>query len=305
MPVLLKECIEGLNIKADGVYVDCTLGRGGHAEQIARRLTSGLLVGLDRDGEAISEAGERLAAYGERVTLRRADFRTIGEVLDGLGIGQVDGVLMDLGVSSPQLDEPDRGFSYKMDGALDMRMDRTSPITARDIVNSWSYDELKRIFWDYGEERNAGRIAAAIVRKRENGPIETTAELAELIARAQPAASRRERQHPAKRCFQAIRIAVNDELGALEDALPTAMDRLREGGRLAVISFHSLEDRIVKRAIKSRENGCICPPEFPRCVCGFEQTMKSVTKKPIVPSEEEQRDNPRARSAKLRLAERV
>ncbi len=304
-PVLLRECIDGLNIRPDGFYVDGTLGRGGHSEKIAERLTTGTLLAIDRDETALREAEERLKRFGTRVRLRKADFRDLGRVLDSEGVEAADGMLFDLGVSSPQLDEGERGFSYKTDAPLDMRMDRDAPLTAYEVVNGWSYEELKRILYEYGEERNAPKIAAAIVRRREKEPIRTTLELAELIRSAQPAASLREKQHPAKRSFQAIRIAVNDELGALREMLPVAMERLRPGGRLCVISFHSLEDRIVKNAIRARENGCTCPPEFPVCVCGFQRTMRTVTKKPIVPQETEMEQNPRARSAKLRIAERV
>ncbi len=305
IPVLLHECVEGLRIKPGGTYVDGTLGRGGHSAAIAGRLTTGLLIGIDRDTAAIREAGERLRPQGSRVRLVHGNFRDLGGILDGLGIDRVDGMLFDLGVSSPQLDDAERGFSYMADAPLDMRMDRTASLTAFDVVNGWDEAELRRIFFEYGEERYSPKIAAAIVRAREKREIKTTLELVEVIKSAMPAAALREKQHPAKRCFQAIRIAVNDELGALREMLDTAMDRLKPGGRIAVISFHSLEDRIVKSAIRSRENGCTCPPEFPVCVCGFKQTMKSVTRKPITPSEEELERNPRSRSAKLRIAERI
>ncbi len=305
IPVLLRECVEGLQIRPEGTYVDGTLGRGGHSEAIAERLTTGRLIGIDCDTAAIREAGERLRPQGRKVTLVHGNFRRLGGILDELGIDRADGMLFDLGVSSPQLDDAERGFSYMTDAPLDMRMDRTASLTAFDVVNGWDEAELRRIFFEYGEERYSQRIAAAIVRKREVRPIETTLELVDVIRSAMPAAGLREKQHPAKRCFQAIRIAVNDELGALRDMLDTAMDRLKPGGRLAVISFHSLEDRIVKSAIRARENGCTCPPEFPVCVCGFVQTVKSVTKKPVTPSEEELERNPRARSAKLRIAQRL
>ncbi len=305
VPVLLTECVEGLQIRPEGTYVDGTLGRGGHSEAIAERLTTGLLVGIDRDTAAIEEAGERLRPLGRRVKLVHGNFRDIGAILDGLGIDRADGMLFDLGVSSPQLDDADRGFSYMSDAPLDMRMDRTAPLTAFDVINGWSESELRRIFFEYGEERFSSRIAAAIVRRRSEREIGTTLELVDIIKSAMPAAALREKQHPAKRCFQALRIAVNDELGALRDMLDTAMDRLKPGGRIAVISFHSLEDRIVKTAIRARENGCTCPPEFPVCVCGFRQTMRSVTRKPVTPTEGELASNPRSRSAKLRIAERV
>ena len=305
IPVLLNECVEGLRIEPTGTYVDGTLGRGGHSQAIAERLTTGRLIGIDRDAAAIEEAGERLRPLGQRVTLVHGNFRDLGGILDGLGIDRADGMLFDLGVSSPQLDDARRGFSYMADAPLDMRMDRSSPLTAYDVVNGWEESELRRIFFEYGEERYSSGIASAIVRTRAKKPIGTTLELVDVIKSAMPAAALREKQHPAKRCFQAIRIAVNDELGALRDMLDTAMDRLRPGGRIAVISFHSLEDRIVKNAIRSRENGCTCPPEFPVCVCGFKQTVKSVTRKPIVPTPDEMNENPRARSAKLRIAERI
>jgi len=303
--VLLDACIEGLAVRPDGIYVDCTLGRGGHSERIAEALDTGRLVSIDRDAEAIRETGERLGRYGDRVTLVHADFRDLTRVLGQLGIAGVDGVLFDLGVSSPQLDDAARGFSYMADAPLDMRMDRDAALTAYDIVNGWDEARLREIFFQYGEERYAARISSAIASRRRKAPINSTLELVEVIRSAMPAAALREKQHPAKRVFQAIRIAVNDELGALSEALEAAMDALVPGGRLAVISFHSLEDRIVKNAIRARENGCTCPPEFPVCVCGFVRTMRSVTRKPILPTEEEVARNPRARSAKLRIAEKI
>ena len=303
-PVLLAECLAGLNIRPDGIYVDGTVGGGGHSAKIAERLTTGRLIGIDRDEEALRAAGERLAPFGDRVTLVRSNYDRIGEILDGLGIGLADGMLFDLGVSSPQLDDPERGFSYMADAPLDMRMDRTAALTARQVVNEWPEGELKRILGVYGEERYAGRIAAAIVRSRKEAPIETTLHLAEIIRAAMPAAARREKQHPAKRSFQAVRIAVNDELGGVERMLEAAPDRLKPGGRLCVISFHSLEDRLVKQAIRRREDGCTCPRDFPVCVCGFRQTLRTVGGV-ITASAEELERNPRARSAKLRVAERV
>ncbi len=305
VPVLLNECIEGLRLRPDGTYVDGTLGRGGHSEAICRRLTTGRLIGIDRDEAAIVEAGERLRPWSGRVTLVRDNFRRLGGILDDLGIEKVDGMLFDLGVSSPQLDDASRGFSYMADAPLDMRMDKSDGLTAYEVVNTWDEAELRRIFFEYGEERYSGRIASAIERRRRSSPIATTLEFVEVIKSAMPPAALREKQHPAKRCFQAIRIAVNDELGALREMLDTALDRLATGGRLCVISFHSLEDRIVKSAIRARENGCTCPPEFPVCVCGFKKTVMSVTKKPVTPGEEELSSNPRARSAKLRIAERL
>ena len=305
VPVLLHECVEGLKIDPTGIYVDGTLGRGGHSEAVAERLTTGLLLGIDRDETAIAQAGERLRPFGRRVRLVHGNFRDIGAILDGQGIDRADGMLFDLGVSSPQLDDAARGFSYMTDAPLDMRMDRTAALSAFDVVNCWDEAELRRIFFEYGEERYSARIAAAIVKSRAQREIGTTLELVEVIKAAMPAAALREKQHPAKRCFQAIRIAVNDELGALREMLDTAMDRLKPGGRIAVISLHSLEDRIVKTAIRARENGCTCPPGLPVCVCGFRQTMRSVTRKPITPSQRELEENPRSRSAKLRIAERI
>ena len=305
IPVLLKECIDGLNIKPEGTYVDGTLGRAGHSKEIVKRLTTGKLIAIDRDMKAIEEARENLKEYKDKIIYVHSNFSRIGEILDDLSIDKVDGMLFDLGVSSPQLDDASRGFSYMSDGPLDMRMDESSPLTACDIVNGWSEGELKRILFDYGEERYAPRIARAIVKKREEKKIETTLELVEIIKSALPAQALREKQHPAKRTFQAIRIAVNEELTSISKLLDTAMDRLNEGGRIAVISFHSLEDRIVKSAIASKEKGCTCPPEFPVCTCGFVQTMRSVNRKPILPTKEELERNPRSRSAKLRIAERI
>lgn len=305
VPVLLKECLDGLNIKQDGIYVDGTLGRAGHSIEIVKRLEKGRLIGIDKDMAAIEEAGRNLAAFGERVTLVRGDFREIGNILDGLGIEKADGMLFDLGVSSPQLDDAGRGFSYTSDAPLDMRMNRNAALSAFDIVNEWTERELKRIFYEYGEERYAPRIAAEIIKKRGIKRIESTLELAEIIRGAMPPKALREKQHPAKRTFQAIRIAVNDELGAIKDMLHIAPDRLNIKGRLCVISFHSLEDRLVKNAFVLRENGCKCPKDFPVCICGFVPTMKTITKKPIAPGKDETERNPRSRSARLRIAERV
>ncbi len=303
--VLLTESIEALNIRPDGIYVDGTLGGGGHSEQIAKRLTTGRLICIDRDERAIARASKRLEPLMERITIVHGNFRELGSILDRLNIEKTDGMLFDLGVSSPQLDETERGFSYMADAPLDMRMDETESLTAHEVVNTWAEERLKRILYDFGEERYAPRIAGAIVRRREEKPIETTLELADIIRGAMPPAALREKQHPAKRSFQAIRIAVNDELEAVSDMLSVAADRLAPGGRLAVISSHSLEDRLVKDAIASREKGCTCPRDFPVCTCGFKQTLRSVYRKPITASEEELNDNPRARSAKLRVAERV
>ena len=304
-PVLLDECLTGLQIRPDGIYLDGTLGRAGHSLEIVRRLTTGRLIGVDRDQAAIDAAKERLAGYMDRVTLVHSNFDRLHEILQELELPGVDGMLFDLGVSSPQLDDARRGFSYMHDAPLDMRMDRTAPLTARDVVNGWSYEELHRILFDYGEERYAPAIASAICRRREEREIESTLELAELIRSAMPAKALREKQHPAKRSFQAIRIAVNSELDALPPMLQAAADALNPGGRLAVISFHSLEDRIIKRTLQELATGCTCPPEFPVCVCGKKPKMKLITRKPVVAGPAELTYNPRARSAKLRVAEKL
>ncbi len=304
-PVLLEECLQALDIKPAGTYLDGTLGRAGHALELLRRLPAGRFVGIDRDLAAIEAARERLAAYAGRVTLLHGNFRDLGDLLREAGISRVDGMLFDLGVSSPQLDEPRRGFSYMHDAPLDMRMDETEALDAFQVVNTWSGDELRRILYEYGEERYAPRIAQAIVRRRQESPIRTTGELAEVIRSAMPAAALREKQHPAKRSFQAIRIAVNGELEALPPMLEAAVENLAPGGRLAVITFHSLEDRIVKQAMRTLATGCTCPPEFPVCVCGKKPKLRLVTRKPIVSGREELEGNPRARSAKLRVAERT
>ena len=302
--VLLDECIEGLAIRTEGIYVDGTLGRAGHSREIAKRLTTGRLVCIDRDMAAIEAAKERLAPWMDRVTLVHGNFADLGELLDRAGVDRADGMLFDLGVSSPQLDDAARGFSYMQDAPLDMRMDTSAALTAGTVVNTWSYEELRRILFEFGEERYAPAIAKAICRVREERPIATTLELVEVIKEAMPAAALREKQHPAKRSFQAIRIAVNGELDALPPMLEAAVDKLSPGGRLAVITFHSLEDRIVKRAMQDMARGCTCPPEFPVCVCGKKPKLKLLNRKPIVSGEAELADNPRARSAKLRLAEK-
>ena len=303
--VLLQECIDGLNIRPDGIYVDGTLGGAGHSSQIAARLTTGRLIGIDRDPVALKAAGERLAPFGDRVTLVHSNFCEIATVLRDLGISGVDGILMDLGVSSPQLDDAARGFSYMADAPLDMRMNGDDHLTAKDVVNTWSYEELRRILYDYGEERYAPQIASAICRRRESAPIETTMELVDIIRSAMPPAALREKQHPAKRSFQAIRIAVNDELGAVEKVMVDAIPCLNPGGRLAVITFHSLEDRIVKNGMANAAKGCTCPPNFPVCVCGNKPKVKLISRKPIVASNEELEQNPRSRSAKLRVCEKL
>lgn len=303
--VLLQECIDNLNIHPDGIYVDGTLGLGGHSYEIASRLTTGRLIGIDRDETAIERAGRRLQPFADRITLVHGNFSDAADILDSLNIDAVDGMLFDLGVSSPQLDEAQRGFSYRAEAPLDMRMDASEGLTAYEVVNTWDEGRLNRILWDYGEERYARRITAAILAARAEKPIASTLELVDIIKSAMPAAALREKQHPAKRSFQAIRIAVNDELGAIASMMETAPDKLKVRGRLCVISFHSLEDRIVKSGIAARENGCTCPREAPICTCGFVKTLRSVSRKPILPSEEEIENNPRSRSAKLRVAERV
>lgn len=303
--VLLEECIEALSIKPNGIYVDGTLGGAGHSSRIAAELTTGRLIGIDRDPVALEAAGERLKPFADRVRLVHSNFDEMDTVLKDLGISGVDGILMDLGVSSPQLDDGKRGFSYMADAPLDMRMNSEDTLDARQIVNGWSYEELKRILYDYGEERYAPRIAAAICKRREEAPIETTLELVDIIRGAMPAAALREKQHPAKRSFQAIRIAVNDELGSVERVMKRAVPCLNPGGRLAVITFHSLEDRIVKNAMAEAAKGCICPREFPVCVCGRKPQVKIITRKPITSTEAELAANPRARSAKLRVCEKL
>ena len=303
--VLLVECLEGLDIKPDGIYVDGTLGGAGHSSEIVKRLTTGRHIGIDRDPVALKAAGERLAPYGDKVTLVHSNFCEIKQVLEDLGIDGVDGILLDLGVSSPQLDDGSRGFSYMVDAPLDMRMNGEDLLSAYDVVNTWSQEELKRILFDYGEERYAPRIAAAICNRREEKPIETTLELVDFIRGAMPAAALREKLHPAKRSFQAIRIAVNDELGSVEKVMRDAIPCLNKGGRLAVITFHSLEDRIVKNAMAAAAKGCTCPPNFPVCVCGKKPQVKIITRKPVVSGEEELERNPRARSAKLRVCEKL
>lgn len=304
-PVLLDECIEALNIRPDGIYLDGTLGRAGHSSEIAKRLTTGRLLCVDRDWEALDAARTRLAPWMDRVELVHSNFDRVDEILDGLSLSGVDGMLFDLGVSSPQLDDGSRGFSYMTDAPLDMRMDWEEGVTAADIVNGWPREELRRIISQYGEERYAAPIAGAIVRRREDKPIETTMELVEVIKSAMPPKALREKQHPAKRTFQAIRIAVNDELASVERMIRRAVPRLNRGGRLAVITFHSLEDRIVKTGLAGFARGCTCPPDFPVCVCGKTPDIKLVHKKPILPTQREIEENPRARSAKLRLAEKL
>ena len=300
-PVLLDKCIEVLSIHPEGTYVDGTLGRAGPSREIAKRLTTGRLICIDRDLAAIEAAERKLAPWRERVRLVHSNFAELENVL--ADVEGVDGMLFDLGVSSPQLDDPERGFSYMHDAPLDMRMDQTAPLTAREVVNAWSQEELRRILYDFGEERCAPAIARAIVKRRADRPIETTGELVEIIKSAMPPAALREKQHPAKRSFQAVRIAVNGELDALPPMLRAAVDKLRPGGRLAVITFHSLEDRIVKRTLRELAQGCTCPPGFPVCVCGKKPVVR--LGKPLTPTAAEVEENPRARSARLRTAEKL
>lgn len=303
--VLLEECLDGLNIRPEGIYVDGTLGGAGHSSRIAQRLTTGRLIGIDRDPVALEAASRRLAPYADRVRLVHANFCELDRVLEELGIAGVDGILLDLGVSSPQLDEARRGFSYMNDAPLDMRMNEQDSLSAWDVVNTWPREELKRILYDYGEERYAPQIAAAIARRREEAPIASTLELVDVIRSAMPPQALREKQHPAKRSFQAIRIAVNDELGAVERVMERAIPKLNPGGRLCIITFHSLEDRIVKNAMAGAAKGCTCPPSFPVCVCGNKPKVKLISRKPIVSGEAELERNPRARSAKLRICEKL
>ena len=303
--VLLDECIDALSIRPDGIYLDGTLGGAGHSLEICRRLTTGRLIGVDRDEVALRAAAERLKPFADRVTTVHSNFCEINTILDGLGLDGVDGMLFDLGVSSPQLDDASRGFSYMADAPLDMRMDRGEALTASTVVNEWPQEELRRILYEYGEERYAPQIAAAIVHRRQQRPIETTLELVDVIRSAMPPQALREKQHPAKRSFQAIRIAVNDELASVSRLMHDAIDRLNPGGRLAVITFHSLEDRIVKNAMQAAAKGCTCPPEFPVCICGKKPKVRVLTRKPIVSGAQELAENPRARSAKLRVAEKL
>ena len=303
--VLLDEAVEALAIRPDGVYLDGTLGGAGHSLAIAQRLTTGRLIGVDRDTRALEAAAERLSPYMDRVSLVHANFRELDRILGSLGIDRADGMLFDLGVSSPQLDDGSRGFSYMTDAPLDMRMNTGDALTAKTIVNEWPREELRRILYEFGEERYAPQIAAAIERARAKRPIETTLELVDVIRGALPPQALREKQHPAKRSFQAIRIAVNDELASISDMMRAAIPALAPGGRLAVITFHSLEDRIVKNAMQAAAKGCTCPPEFPVCVCGKTPQIRILTRKPILPGPQELEENPRARSAKLRVAQKL
>lgn len=303
--VLLYETVDSLNIKPDGIYVDGTLGGGGHAYEVLKRLgPKGRLIGIDQDADAIQAASGRLKEYGEKVTIVRSNYRNIKEVLSSLGIEKVDGIYLDLGVSSYQLDTAERGFTYRENAPLDMRMDQRNEKTAADIVNEYSEMELYRIIRDYGEDRFAKNIAKHIVRARQEKEIETTGELTEIIRAAIPAKVRATGGHPSKRTFQAIRIELNQELRVLEDSIDTMIDRLAPGGRLSIITFHSLEDRIVKNRFRTNENPCVCPPDFPVCVCGRKSKGKVVTRKAVLPAEEEISENPRAKSAKLRVFEK-
>lgn len=303
--VLLKETVDNLNIKPDGVYVDCTLGGAGHSAYLLSQLSeSGHLFAFDQDSKALAHAKERLSDYAGQVTFIKSNFRYIKEALLEVGVTEVDGILYDLGVSSPQLDKRERGFSYHQDAPLDMRMDQDAPLTARDVVNDWPYEDLVRIFFRYGEEKFSKQVAREIERRREVAPIETTGELVDCIKAAIPAPARRKGGHPAKRVFQAIRIAVNDELGAVEDSLRDAMELLKPGGRISVITFHSLEDRITKQIFTEQAKGPELPPGLPIIPDEYKPKMKLVTRKPILPSEKELAENNRARSAKLRVVER-
>lgn len=303
--VLLNETIEGLNIKPDGIYVDGTLGGGGHAYEVLKRLSpKGRLIGIDQDGEALRAADQRLKEFGEQVTLARDNYCEIDRVLESLGIEKVDGILLDIGVSSYQLDNLERGFSYKSDAPLDMRMDTRQSLTAADVVNSYSENELFTIIKDYGEERFARNIAKKIVQSREDKPLETTQELSEIIQSAIPMKAKAKGGHPAKKTFQAIRIEVNRELAVLKESIDKMIERLNPGGRICIITFHSLEDRIVKTIFRKNENPCTCPPDFPVCVCGKKSKGKVITRKPILPGKEEMEENPRSKSAKLRIFER-
>ncbi|MBR2613417.1 MAG: 16S rRNA (cytosine(1402)-N(4))-methyltransferase RsmH [Clostridia bacterium] len=304
--VLLDECIESLDIKPDGIYVDGTAGGGGHSLEIVKRLTDGgRLIAIDRDDAAIAAATARLSDYLDRVTFVRNNFSSAAEVCRELGIEKIDGILLDLGVSSYQLDTAERGFTHNTDAPLDMRMDRRGELDAYTVVNTYSAEELKRVIWEYGEERFAPKIAQAIVRRREIKPIESTGELVDIIKSAIPAAAREGGHHPAKRTFQAIRIEVNGELDAIEPAIRRAKDITAKGGRIVIITFHSLEDRIVKQTFADMASGCTCPRSLPICVCGKKPEVKVLTKKPILPSERELEENPRSRSAKLRVCEKL
>lgn len=302
--VLLQESLDGLKIRGDGIYVDGTIGMGGHSEHIAKQLTTGRLIGIDQDSYALKQSEERLKPYSDRVTLLHGNFTDIASLVRRTGVDKVDGILLDIGVSSPQIDTAERGFSYIQDGPLDMRMDTTKEFSAIEIINQYDEKDLEEIFWKYGEERWGRRIAQRIVREREQRPIETTHDLVRVIEAAYPSRNQKD-GHPAKRVFQALRIVVNEELDVLQHALEQSMDLLNPGGRLCVITFHSLEDRIVKQFMADQNRDCICPPQFPVCVCDHRRVARIITRKPMVASPQEMEANPRARSAKLRIAEKI
>lgn len=303
--VLWEETVDGLNIKPDGIYIDGTLGGGGHSELVLKRLTTGKLIGIDQDTDALAAASERLKEYGDRFIPVHSNFEDVLDVLKDLGIDKVDGMMMDLGVSSYQLDEAERGFSYMQDGELDMRMDRSRPFSAKDVVNTYTLEELHKIIKEYGEERWSKRIAQFIVEARQDHEITRTTELVDIIKAAVPKGARKDGPHPAKRTFQAIRIEVNNELGIISETIKSISTALNPGGRISIITFHSLEDRIVKNTYKELAKGCICPPELPVCMCNNKPVVKIITRKPRVPSDKEIEENPRARSAKLRVAEKI
>ena len=306
IPVLLNESLQGLNIKKGGIYVDGTIGGAGHSKEIAKLIgLEGILIGIDQDINAINAAKEKLSDYRDSIKLINDNFKNMKAVTQNLGINEVDGILLDLGVSSHQLDEEERGFSYMKDAALDMRMDRRNPLTAEIIVNDWPEQEIFKVIRDYGEERWAKRIAEFIGRERQNERITSTHKLVEVIKNAIPASARREGPHPAKRTFQALRIAVNDELGILEKTISDGISLLKPNGRLCIITFHSLEDRIVKTVFNKLEKPCTCPPKFPQCICGQVPLIKVITRKPITANDKELEENPRSRSAKLRVAQRL
>ena len=304
--VMLRECIDSLDIKPDGIYVDATCGGGGHSYEIASRLgENGRLICIDQDSDALAAAGKRLAPFADRVTFAKSNFSKLADVLDGLGIDGIDGLLIDLGVSSYQLDTPERGFSYNSDAPLDMRMDKEAPLSAYEVVNGYSESEIRRILFDYGEESFAPKIASAIVNARAEKPIETTFELTDIIKSVMPKKLLKVGHHPAKKSFQAIRIEVNSELAVIPPVIESAIERMNKGGRIAILSFHSLEDRCVKQCYQKGAQGCTCPPDFPVCICGNKPKIAVITKKPMLPSKEELEVNHRSHSAKLRVAEKL
>lgn len=302
---MVEEVIKGLNIKEDGIYVDGTLGGGGHSLEIVKRIKNGKLIGIDQDKNAIEKAREKLNDYEDKTIIVHDNYLNIENILHGLNIEKVDGILLDLGVSSHQLDEGERGFSYHQDAPLDMRMNRDESFTAWNVVNEYNMQDIERILWEYGEEKWAKRIAEFIVKERKVTTIDTTLDLVNVIKKAIPKGARNENQHPARKTFQGIRIEVNKELEIIKRVLPKMVKLLKKGGRLCIIDFHSLEDRIVKRSFKELNKECICPPDFPICVCDKKKEINIITKKPITPNKEEIENNPRSRSAKLRIAEKV